>query len=170
MIIGITGHANLETPFGVEYNPNEYDPIIFNRVFNDLESFLKSKGRVTCCLGMARGVDEIFALAAIKLGLDLILCIPKNIDWHKNLNVHEARGRAQAINYQHILDYKNIKTIIEVEKTIDQNVFNDRNQVIVNSSDSLFSYHLFESIGTMDCIRRGKLNNIYMGNLYKKII
>lgn len=33
---------------------------------------------------MARGVDEIFALIAIKHNLPLIICVPNNLNWYKN--------------------------------------------------------------------------------------
>ena len=38
-IIGITGHANIETPFGVKYNPDEYNEDIFNKVYKDIKEF-----------------------------------------------------------------------------------------------------------------------------------
>ena len=166
MVIGITGHANLETPFGKSYNPEIYDKEIFKKVFLDIKNKLIEYDKITCCSGMARGVDEIFALVAIELNLDLILCIPGDLTWHKNLKTHKERGKAQAINYEKILSYKNLIKIIEVPRVKGKNVFNLRNQVIVDNSDIVHSYHLFKSLGTMDCIQKAKIANKYRSNLY----
>jgi uncharacterized phage-like protein YoqJ len=167
-VIGITGHANIEFPFNRKYDPNIYDMDVFKKIFADLEKFLKSKGQVTCCCGMARGVDEIFALVAMKLNLDLIICVPGSVEWHKNLKVHSKFGKAQALNYNLILSYKNLIKIIEVEKDEDSLlVFNKRNQFIVDNSDEIYSYHLFDSIGTSDCIKKAIIENKYEGNLFK---
>ena len=163
MVIGITGHANLETPFNKEYLPEVYNPEVFDTVYKRLRSFLEEKGDITCCSGMARGVDEIFALAAIDLQLDLIICVPHSVEWHSHLPTHPKRGRAQALAYEKILAYKNLRSIIEVSGFTD-NIFNKRNQAIVDQSDEIYSYHLFESIGTMDCIE--KAGKKYKGNLY----
>jgi len=165
MIIGITGHANIETPFDKAYEPEVYDREVYNRVYNDLVDFLEEEDpEIICCSGMARGVDELFALAAIELNRKLIICVPKSVSWHKNLKTHESRGRAQAISYSAILEYENLIEIHEVSATED--VFNVRNQKIVDVSDRVYSYHLFESRGTMDCIRRAEAESKYVGNLF----
>lgn len=167
-IVGITGHANIEIPFKKPYHPNEYDKDLFEKIKKTFLNFL-SKEKVVGCSGMARGVDEIFALAIMELNYELIICVPNSLEWHKNIKINPDRGRAQAIFYDDILKYENLKIIIEVPKepSDKENIFNKRNQSIVDISNEIYSYHLIESLGTMDCIKKAKEKNKYKGNLYQ---
>jgi hypothetical protein len=165
--IGITGHGNIETPFNLFYNPNQYDSDLFIKVFNDINSFFKNEQEPVFVSGMARGIDEIFALVAIHNNFDLVLCVPESTEWHKNLPIKETRP--QAINYDFILNYNNIIQIHETKRILGQNVFNNRNTDIINISDDIYSYHLFESIGTMDCINKAIKENKYRGNIFTKL-
>lgn len=61
-------------------------------------------------------------------------------------------------------------TIIEVEKDISnpENIFDQRNSVLVDTADNVYSFFLTETHGTQDCILKAKTKGIYQGNLFKK--
>lgn len=174
MIIGITGHANIEKVFqlpierqGNIYNKTAFDAVYID-IYNFLQNFVKTQGitlqDLTLVSGMSRGVDEVFAFIAIHNNLPLILSIPGSIQWHKNRP--PSRGiRAQAIWYDEILSYSNIQKIYEVKKKNFQFVNFARNQHMVNVSDKIISYKRYESAGTNDCIQRAVKQNKYAGNV-----
>lgn len=171
MNIGITGHTNIEKCHNInDENTFVYDLNAFYYTYNEIEKglfkFLKNKKNVTLVSGMARGVDEIFALIAIKHGFKLILCIPNSIEWYKDKIVNGLK--IQALNFDEILKYKNIINIIETKENYNKGnygYFLSRNQEIVNQSDFVLSYKKYESNGTNDCIERAIKSNKYLFNI-----
>lgn len=178
MIIGITGHTNIEKATGIKllesgevYNQESVEFIIrqielvlrgicdlYNTEFNDL----------TLVSGMARGVDEIFAEVAYRNQLKLILTIPNSIKWHKNRD--RSRGvRAQAINYDRYLTYENTIEVLEIPKVYNGKVYKfanfARNQSIIDESNIVISYKSYDSAGTNDAIAGAKAAGKYFGNV-----
>jgi len=177
MVVTITGHLNIERCFGINQLDNSvYDKESYNNVFNDIENYLinfvKEHGiklkDLELVSGMARGVDEIFALIAIKHNLKLIISIPKSINYHRNKIIKETPNlKIAALKYKEILEYKKL-TIIEVNDNLNKGgygYFLARNADMVNRSDYVFSYKCYDSTGTNDCIERAKSNNKYKGNI-----
>lgn len=182
MRIAFTGHANIENAFNKQIlnAGEEYLQEVFDKVFNDIEQFIKKtyidKGiRITIIDGMARGVDEIAALIAIKLKLPLILSVPNSVKYHKNRS-HSRGIRAQAINYESILEYENIVDIHEISKyyynggvVLNYKYANfARNQNMVDIADVVYSYKIssYDSVGTDDCVKRAEKQHKYEGNIY----
>lgn len=171
--IGITGHCNIERA----YNKNDKDTHIYNeevfqKVFLDIETFIlnyikREKINNPCFIsGMARGVDEIFALIAIKHNLPLIICVPNNLNWYKNKLI-EGR-KIQALNFDLILNYKNLISIKESTSNLNlgnYGYFLSRNSSIVFHSNIIFSFKKYESQGTNDCIDKAINDNKYGGNI-----
>jgi len=173
MTIGITGHANIEAAFLKCYFPYVYNMELYEKIFHNFRDFLISKRdiygkKLICCTGMARGIDEIFADAAMELNIPLILCVPNSVEWHSSLPDHKNFGRAQALRYMEKVNYAFKIHIIKHDQMSE--VFNLRNSKLVDCSDEIYSYHLFDSIGTMDCINKSKNVDKYMGNLYNVMI
>ena len=85
-IIAFTGHTNIEKCCGlpVPENGNVYDKSAYDRVYNDLSMFMEKLSKLKniplnnfkIVSGMARGFDEVVAMYAINMNLDLILSIP----------------------------------------------------------------------------------------------
>jgi len=178
MIIGFTGHVNIEECFGKILNNNgiNYDEESYNKVYNHIEiainkilkNFNKELKDITIVSGMARGVDEIAADFAINNKLDLILSIPGSIERHKNRSF--SRGlKAQAIKYEEILKYKNIIKINEIKKEYGgiKYIFPEfaRNKNIIDESDIVISYKVKESNGTNDAIKQAIKTKKYYGNI-----
>lgn len=173
MKIGITGHCNIEKCHKEnDENSFIYNEIAFQKTFYEIEkeilTYIKEKQikDITFVSGMARGVDEIFALIAIKYNFNLILCIPKEITWYKHKIINGLK--IQAINFDKIISYKNIEKIIESNENYSKGnygYFLKRNQDIVNESDIIFSYKKYESEGTNDCIKRAEMQNKYVKNI-----
>lgn len=173
MKIGITGHCNIEKCHQEnDANTFIYNELAFEKTFGEIElyilNYIKENNlkKVTFVSGLARGVDEIFALIAIKHNLDLILCVPKELNWYKNKIIDGLK--IQAINFDLIVNYKNVKIIIESNDNLSQGnygYFLKRNDDIVNESDIVFSYKRYESSGTNDCIKRAKDKNKYISNI-----
>lgn len=179
MKVAITGHTNIEKALGVELkheNGQKYDSVVFEKVYNQILENLKffcKKEKInfkdlTLISGMARGVDEVFAILAIRNQLSLILSIPATIRWHKGRSL--SRGmRAQAVYYDRILAYENIVSIHEISKDYNDQQFPlvnlARNQHMVDIADGVFSYKAYDSTGTNDCISRAKKVNKYLVNL-----
>ena len=179
MKITITGHTNIEKIHGYPVPENGYNNDALAKTYNEILEGLKkfcetssiNFSDLTLVSGMARGVDEVFALIAMKHNLELILAIPGSINWHQNRGT--SRGiRAQAVFYNEILMYKKISSIIEVKKTYNglnfQFVNIARNQFMVDTSDYVFSYKAYDSTGTDDCITRAKKKGNYTGNFRVK--
>lgn len=186
MIFAITGHANIEKalgfesvhPEGQQYNMDCYY-LVYREIVDNLYGYCKDNNinfhDITLVSGMARGVDEIFALIAIQYNLRLILSIPASVRWHKDRSL--SRGlRAQAIWYDYILKYPGIVKIIEVGKDYDRDnpgtgeyplVNLARNQNMVDISTGVFCYRVsdYDSTGTDDCIKRAKQQNKFLCNL-----
>ena len=178
MRVAITGHTNIEKAVGKElkyengqfYNKKAFD-LVYNEIERNLHKFCEERGikfnTLTFISGMARGIDEVFAILAIRNNLPLILSIPGSISWHKNRSL--SRGmRAQAVYYDKILSYENIVDIVEVKKTYGLGfhfVNMARNQHMVDITDVLFSFKAYDSTGTDDCISKGIEAEKYVGNL-----
>jgi hypothetical protein len=179
MKIAITGHLDIEKSFNIKQEDNHvYNKEVFNKVFNKIEDFLLmyietnriDTNDLYLISGMARGVDEIFALIAIKHKYKLIIAVPKSIEYHKNKIVKKTPDiKIQAIQYEEILKYENLE-ICEVSNNIakergDYGYFITRNQVMVDLSDYVLSFKRYESTGTNDCIDRAIKNKKYLGNI-----
>ena len=186
MKIAITGHANIEKALGFElvnedasqYNTDAYD-LVFLEIVKNLEKLCKENNfnfnELTLISGMARGVDEIFAVVAIHYNLNLILSIPGSIRWHRTRS--PSRGiRAQAIYYDWILSYPKIIEKYEIGKDYNKDIPGTgnyplvnlaRNQHMVDIADGVVCYRVSESdsTGTDDCIKRAQKANKFLGNL-----
>lgn len=160
--IAITGHANIESCFGVDIPDNGeiYDKEIYNKVYTEInetvEKIIAEKGEVCLISGMARGVDEIFADIAMNKNLPLIICVPYSVSWHKNRG-HSRGFRPQAVKYDNILAYKNLIQINNIPKRYKGHVYMyanfARNKAMVDISDEILIYSLKESPGTDNCIK-----------------
>jgi len=180
MKIAITGHTNIEKAIDLDLSYDhgqKYNKEAFDKVYKIVEDNLKlycfnnkiTFNELVLISGMARGIDEIFAILAIRNDLGLILSIPGSISWHKNRSL--SRGmRAQAVYYDRILGYKNILEIVEVQKTYNGGKYHfvnmARNQHMVDISDGVFSFKSYDSTGTDDCINRATKSEKYLGNLF----
>lgn len=182
--LAITGHADIESAFDDEKEELGYNSTTFMKVENYIEDMVSEiiKARniklqdVVCISGMARGVDEIFAIYAVKHKLSLQLFIPHSLYWHQNRDPRANGTRAQAYDYQFILDYVRNKNkigdinsvIFEIKKDYNGEIYKfanfARNQAMVDNCDNLISVLVNDSSGTEDCIRRGKKINKYLGN------
>lgn len=170
MHIGITGHIKIEKACKKKYSGDgsEYDTECFNKVFSEIENFLleyfnNDLASHTFYSGMARGVDEIFGLIAIKHNAPLVLVLPNSLKWHKNLKAADGNMRAQAVQYDYILEYKNLKDILEIKKNYNGASFwcgnFARNQALLDNTDIMFSYKRYDSGGTIHCISLCKKQN-----------
>lgn len=181
--IAITGHANIEKAFkrtmkhpnGVKYNLDVFDSV-YEDISSNLSIFLSNNQidikDVVLISGMARGVDEVFAIYAIRNNIPLILSIPHSQKWHQYRDF--SRGiRSQAIYYEKILSYSNILTINEVKKQYNGETYKfanfARNQQMIDDADLVFSYKKYESAGTNDAIKRAESVGKYVGDLSKPI-
>lgn len=174
MKIAITGHIDIERCFNIReesnyyYNKEVYDTV-YKEILRYLHDFaIKNKipfSNLTLISGMARGVDEIFAQIAINHNLNLIISVPKSIEFHKNKIVDNLK--IQALNYDNILQYSKL-TIYKVDNNLNQGnygYFLARNQKMVDLADYVISYQKYDSTGTQDCIDRAIKENKYIGNI-----
>jgi hypothetical protein len=181
MKIAVTGHTNIEKAVGLELKYDhgiKYDHVAFELVYDEMLAGLKefclekkvTFEDLTLISGMARGVDEVFAIIAIRNKLKLILSIPASIKWHKDRG-YSKDMRAQAIFYDRILNYEGIIEIFEVGKNYREMNFPlvnlARNQQMVDIADGVFQYSAYSSTGTDDCTKRAKVANKFLGNLKK---
>lgn len=179
--IALTGHTNIEKCFDEKLidNGNEYNIIAYNKAYLEIERYLfniiEEKGLdkkdVAIISGMARGADEIIADIAYNHGMKLILSIPNSINWHKNRelrNLKDVSIRAQAINYDKFLKYENVE-IYQIKKDYGdgKHIYANfaRNQHMVDICDILISFKKYDSTGTDHCIKAGKRQNKYYGNV-----
>lgn len=169
MRLAFTGHTNIEKAYNVNYDPEVYNKYALENCFKMIESkilYFKEKfGEVKVISGMARGVDEVAAMVAIKYNLDLILAIPHTINWHKNRK--DAGKRLQAIYYDDILNYKKSE-IFEVKKNYGEgHKFANfaRNAFMVDIADKVVSFKAYDSTGTDHCITYAKKQNKYHSNI-----
>lgn len=164
MVVAFTGHTNIEQACGkmLKSDGEVYDKEAYRITKKALEDALFNKAKAkkgdTIISGMARGVDEIAADIAIEHGLNLVCAVPSSVQWHKSRP--KSRGiRAQAINYDGILAYKNATTV-EVKKKYcgKQYIFVNfaRNQYMIDYADKLIAFKRYDSTGTDDCINRAK--------------
>lgn len=175
VIIAFTGHTNIEKCCGlpVPENGNVYDKSAYDRVYNDLSMFMEKLSKLKniplnnfkIVSGMARGFDEVVAMYAINMNLDLILSIPHSIKWHKDRSPsRNGELRAQAIWYDYILAYPKL-TIREVPKGNEFFVNFARNIDMIDISKVVVSYKKYDSSGTDHCIKEAKKRNKYLGNI-----
>jgi hypothetical protein len=151
------------------FDYNKYDEEIFNKVYNEIKTMMEkiikdlsiNKDSLTLISGMARGVDEIFTLYAIKNNFKLFASIPYSLSWHKARN-------GSAINYDEILNYakkqqdsKKYKKVIKIYQVL----FFARNQYMVDMADMVISYLKYPSSRTFDTIKRAKDAYKYYGNI-----
>jgi hypothetical protein len=180
MKLAITGHTNIEKAVGLELkypNGSNYDKNAFEQVYTEIETGLKSFCKeknidfqtLTLISGMARGVDEVFAIVAIRNNLELILSIPGSIHWHKNRGLSRDM-RAQAVYYDKILKYEKLTEKYEISKNYNGETFYlvnlARNQHMVDIADGVFCFKAYDSTGTDDCIKRAKKKGNFLGNLH----
>lgn len=163
---------------------NEYDFFVYKKVYKEISEMIQTVledkkiniSDIGMVSGMARGVDEIFAIYAMKNNIPLILSIPNSIDWHQNRD--KSRGiRAQAVMYEDILNYVKdrisngctISKINEIKKDYNGKEYKyanfARNTNIVDESDIILSYYKYESSGTKDAIFKAKSEKKYYGNV-----
>lgn len=183
--IALTGHTNIEKCYNENLinNGEEYNIVAYNKAYFEIESYLfkiiKEKNlrldEVCLISGMSRGADEIFADIAYNNNMNLILSIPHSINWHKNRvlrNIKDVQIRAQAINYDKFLKYDKVQ-IFEIKKDYGKgnHMYANfaRNQHMVDICDLLISFKKYNSVGTDHCIKSGKLQNKYYGNVEKEV-
>lgn len=178
MKIALTGHTNIEKCYGLKitndgnvYNKEAYDKAyneIENEIFNIINNYGINIEEVTLISGMARGADEILAEIAYRNNMNLILSIPHTIQWHKNRDVSTKGTRVQALEYDKYLNYEKSK-IFEIKKSYGSgnHLYANfaRNQHMVDNCDILISFKRYDSSGTDHCIKEGKKQNKYLGNV-----
>lgn len=181
MKIAITGHTNIEKAMGLELkypNGSNYDKNAFELVYAEIESGLKAFCEeknidfqtLTLISGMARGVDEVFAIVAIRNNLNLIISIPGSVKWHRTRSLSRDM-RAQAIYYDKILHYEKLIEQYEIGKDYNGDIYYlvnlARNQHMVDIADGVFCFKAYDSTGTDDCVKRSKKKGNFLGNLHK---
>lgn len=184
--LAITGHANVEKANKLEYINDNYDEELKQEIYNDIKITVKhikekyqiSSNELVIISGMARGADEIFAEYAIKNNLDLILSIPHSVSWHQNRDKRSGNVRAQAVNYENILEYVKNKMkeenscsgIYEIKKDYKNANYKyanfARNDFMVDICDGIFSYYKDISHGTEHAINSAIRANKYIGNCF----
>ena len=186
--LGITGHANIEECNGFELlkDGSIYNPEAYKKVFSEIKRVIKKTiaeekielSQLRLISGMARGVDEIFALFAMKYNLPLILSIPNSLNWHQFRSKRKGTViPAQALEYQKIINYVYKRQredclhskICEIKKEYNGKTYYyanfARNQHIIDTSTKVFSYLKYQSAGTLDGIKCAKKSNKYLGNV-----
>lgn len=177
MKIAITGHTNIEKANGTNRpDGRRYEDKVFHEVFQEIEEMIEKVlnkldvniKNLTLISGMARGIDEIFALYAIRHDLPLIAAIPYRKNWHR-------ANKNSAIHYDEILDYiekRDNSFYKEIEKGYNgtPNAFFARNQYMVDICDGMLSYMKYRSTGTIDAITRAKKDKKYLGNVTDFVI
>lgn len=182
--LAITGHADIESAFADNKEEIGYNSETFNKVETYIDEMINaiikyknvSLQNIVFISGMARGVDEIFAIYAVKHKLSLQLFVPNSVNWHQFRDLRANGTRAQAYDYQYIVDYVKEKNtlgdynsqIFEIRKEYNGELYKfanfARNQAMVDNCDNLISVLVNSSSGTEDCIKRGKDTNKYLGN------
>lgn len=169
MKLAFTGHTNIEKAYNVEYFPNVYNKFALENCYKMIQSkilnFKEKFGYVQVISGMARGVDEVAAMVAIKHNLDLILAVPHSVEWHKNRK--DQGKRLQAIYYDDILKYRKVQ-VFEVKKNYGEGhkyANFARNAFMVDLSDQVVSFKAYDSTGTDHCIAYAKKRNKYHSNI-----
>lgn len=169
MKLAFTGHTNIEKAYNAEYSPNVYNHFALENCFKMIQLkilYFKEKfGEVQVISGMARGVDEVAALVAIKHNLNLILAIPHSVDWHKNRK--DSGKRLQAIYYNDILNYRKAQ-VFEVKKNYGEgHIYANfaRNAFMVDLADQVVSFKAYDSTGTDHCIAYAKKRHKYHSNI-----
>ena len=172
-IIAFTGHTNIEKCTGrtLVKMGEVYDKTSYDMIYNDIQLFMEKLANkkqmkisdFTIVVGMARGIDEIVALYAINMNINLIISVPFKVEWHKNRG--PSRGiRSQAIWYDYILAYPKL-TIREIPKGNHYFANFARNVDMVEIANAVVSYKKYDSAGTDHCIKEAKKRNKYLGNI-----
>lgn len=166
-----------------------YDKEVYDTVYSNISKMINrilqnknmKKSNLVLISGMARGVDEIFADYAIKNNLPLILSIPNSIQWHSTRGERKGGGRAQALNYDDILNYVRNRisngdkesNIYEIKKDYKSPLSDEkyrfanfaRNQHMIDMSSIFISYKNYNSSGTDHAINAAKKSKKYYGNV-----
>jgi len=176
MKIAFTGHTNIEKATGGKLisEGSSYSEGVFEKLIAEFDRFIINYCKenslkfqdIEIISGMARGVDEVAAIMAIRNNWNLILAIPNSIEWHKNREL--SRGvKAQAIFYDYILN-SNPKEIHEIKKDYGfghQYANFARNKFMVDIADIVVSYKKYSSTGTDHCINAAIKKGNYYGNI-----
>lgn len=176
--LGITGHRDIEKVFGADMpsNGNRYDQesfekiykLVFKKVVGIIKDMNLKREEILFVSGMARGADEVLALLAMKLNVDLMITVPNSVEWHKNRGASNG-FRAQAIYYDSILEYKKLVSSLEIKKNYKGGNYKyaalARNQSIIDESTAILSVFGYYSNGTADAIKRAEEADIYAGNV-----
>lgn len=150
--IAITGHRPGKLPCGYAFLPEQsvWAERFFLRMVNGLMKFSAKYGHIRVLSGMALGVDQLFALAALeakKQGADLELtaCVPchnYSVKWRdKNQQIYnEILKEADSVNY-----------VVDGEYTAD--CLELRNRYMVDRADVLLAVWDGSRSGTANCVR-----------------
>ena len=158
-VIAATGHRP-DKLFGYNlYHPGYID------LGWKMKDFLYKKystcGPITCISGMALGVDQLFALVALKMrdynGLDVkvvaaLPCLNQNKNWRDDTYWQNIMSRADEKVYVHNGEY----TLWCMQK---------RNEYMVDNADSILAVWNGTSGGTANCIRYANRKNKEVVNI-----
>lgn len=172
--IAIVGPVDIERALKSKTKHPEgrkYVKKIFDDVYSEIESYIfekYDKDNITLVSGMARGVDEVVAIMAIRHNIPLIIVVPVSTDWHKNRGLYKGM-KAGAIYYDKILKYKKLTIYNVTDKGKHQYINFARNEQLIKMSDVVYSYYnnLRKTNGTKNAIWTAKKFGLYGGNLYK---
>jgi len=184
--LAITGHANIEKAVHETSVYNGYNEEVYKKFELDVKLAIEKiclkynlkQENLVLISGMARGVDEIFALYAVQHNLDLILAVPNSVWWHKNRDPRNDGTKAQAEKYEEILKYVKTKEkektgsgIFEIKKNYRGKEYQyanfARNDFMVFNSDGIISHKIDKSPGTSHAVESAIAAGKYLGNIYK---
>jgi len=181
--LAITGHANIEKALRQKNVSSGYDENVYKKFELDIQLMIKNlcdykkidEKDLVLISGMARGVDEIFAIYAMEHNLDLILAVPNSVSWHKNRDPRHDGTKAQAERYDEILNYVKLKQngisgIYEIRKMYQGKEYQyanfARNDFMVNNCNGIVSHKIDKSPGTTHAINSAIHNGKHLGNIY----
>lgn len=167
--IAITGHRPGKLPCGYAFLPEQsvWAKNFFSRMVNGLMKFSKKYGHIRVLSGMALGVDQLFALAALeakRLGADLELtaCVPchnYSVKWrYENQKVYEEIiQKADAVEY--VVDGEYTSDCLEL-----------RNRYMVDRADLLLAVWDGSRSGTANCVRYAQSKGVKVQRIAPKDI
>ena len=150
--IAITGHRPGKLPCGYAYLPEQsvWAKRFFGRMVNGLMKFSAKYGHIRVLSGMALGVDQLFALAALeakKQGADLELtaCVPCH-NYSRKWRYENKR------TYDAILkEADSVEYVVDGEYTAD--CLELRNRYMVDRANLLLAVWDGSRSGTANCVR-----------------
>ena len=152
MIVSVTGHR-----------PNKlggYSTKAFEHLVSIFTVWLEENKPEEAISGMALGVDQAFAVAAIRLNIPVAAYIPC-------LN-HSCKWPTPSQElYTRILN-KCSRTVQVTEKTYTNDCMNKRNEAMVNDADLVLAMWDGSSGGTGNCVKYAEKRNKQLINLYKQ--